>query len=64
MRNLLWRKEKAFEGFVCSDCGWLSPNPKLSSAPDVEALKLEIQAEFDQHDCAKHPRKPKRSPRR
>jgi len=59
MRDMRWSEEKAFEGFTCSDCGWLFPNPKRSDAPDVDAFQAETQAAFDSHVCAKYPRKAK-----
>ena len=58
MRKLLWRKEVAFGGFLCSECGWFFPNPKGSDAPDFVALRAEVQLVFDLHNCAKNPRPP------
>lgn len=60
MRKMRWSKEKAFEGFACSECGWLSPNPRLDfEKRSKEGLLKKIKADFDAHDCSKYPRKAK-----
>jgi hypothetical protein len=65
MRNMVWSKEKAFQGWTCSDCGWLYPNPNaigvdLPPTTDAEGGKLyESQAMkvFEAHDCHEHPKR-------
>ena len=62
MRQLRWSKEKRFEGWTRSDCGWLVPNPSLDFENRTkEQLRDKAQKDFDSHDCAKYPRKPKSS---
>jgi len=59
-RKKKWSKEKTFEGFTCSECGWLSPNPTMDGKERSKKELLEkIEADFAAHDCSKYPRKPK-----
>jgi hypothetical protein len=55
-RQLIWQKGKGFEGWICSDCGWLYPNPSFEDR-EKDHLRI-VKEKFDAHDCAKHPRKP------
>jgi len=52
-RKLVWRKEPAFEGWACSACKWLRPNPRLVDASKTPAQ--DVKDAFDAHTCAKHP---------
>ncbi len=52
-RELIWRKEDGFRGWVCSMCGWLYPNPNMGS-PDAEHEKL-VQLAFEEHRCEDYP---------
>jgi len=58
-RKLVWRKENGFEGWACSNCGWIYSNPSLESA-DKEHREI-VKEKFTEHRCAKYPRKPKKS---
>ena len=56
-RELVWRKEESFEGWACTVCGWVRPNPRLIGK--TQTPSREVGEAFDAHICAKHPR-PKR----
>lgn len=54
MRRLEWRRENTFEGWACSECGWVYPNPSLERATkDHDRL---MKQKFDEHVCSEHPR--------
>lgn len=61
MKQMVWSKEKSFEGFTCTDCGWLFPNPRLDFDPvqNEQELRNRAQKEFDSHECAKYPKTPR-----
>jgi hypothetical protein len=52
-RELVWRKEGSFEGWKCTACGWLRPNPHLIAKNQISSL--EVGEAFDAHQCAKFP---------
>jgi hypothetical protein len=57
MRKLEWKKETAFEGWACSDCGWIFPNPVArADHPTRESIDREAREQFDEHVCKEHPR--------
>lgn len=58
MQKIVWKDEKAFHGWGCSDCGFVLPNPR--ALVHVDGYITESKAAFDAHDCAKFPLKPKR----
>lgn len=58
-RKLVWRMERAFEGWGCSKCGWVYPNPSFE-AKDKEHLQL-VREKFEKHECVKNPRKAKKA---
>ena len=61
MRELVWGKEKGFEGWKCNGCGWLIPNPRMVAkhADGEKEEKAEAKRLFDAHKCKDHPLKPK-----
>jgi hypothetical protein len=62
-RKMIWRDETAFSGWVCSNCGWLFPNPApigvdmppMDESQAKEIYESKAMEEFSRHDCAKHP---------
>jgi hypothetical protein len=65
MRKMEWVKEKTFEGWTCSECGWLFPNPRLhvtdSKADEsqiLEELNQLARDSFERHICNVHPKTP------
>jgi hypothetical protein len=61
MRKLVWGKEKSFEGFKCSGCGWLISNPTMKSkAKNKKEAVAEANEGFAAHRCEDYPLKPKR----
>jgi hypothetical protein len=60
MRELVWGKEKAFEGFKCNGCGWLIPNPTMNSkATNEKEVIAEAEEKFAAHKCEDYPLKAK-----
>jgi hypothetical protein len=58
MRELVWGKEKAFEGFECNGCGWLIPNPTMNSkATNEKEVIAEAEEKFAAHKCEDYPLK-------
>jgi hypothetical protein len=58
MRKLIW--DDRIKMRCCSECGWVSPNPSLDFQNRSEAeWEAEVQRRFGEHDCKKHPLKPK-----
>ena len=47
IREMRWSQEKAFDGFACSECGWIFPNPKRSDANTLEELLTEAKVAFE-----------------
>jgi hypothetical protein len=61
-RSLVWVKDRAFEGFGCSECRWVfRPSGALVPEP-LERMKRRFEAERDKefaaHACAQHPKFP------
>ena len=62
-RRIIWRDETAFSGWVCSNCGWLFPNPApigvdmgpLDESQAKEIYESKAIQEFSRHVCAEHP---------
>jgi hypothetical protein len=52
-RKLVWTKKSSFEGWACSACAWLRPNPILATGSKTPAQ--DVQDAFDAHVCANHP---------
>lgn len=58
-RELVWRKKGSFEGWACTACGWLRPNPRLIGNTKIPSR--DVGEAFDAHVCAKHsgPKQPR-----
>jgi hypothetical protein len=54
-KRLVWKNEKAFQGWGCEDCGFILPNPRPLNSFDTYAQ--ESRERFDRHECAKNPLK-------
>lgn len=58
VRNLIYVKKPNFEGFGCSECGWVfKPDKEISGLSLEEVLKkFEVQRdkEFAGHGCDKN----------
>jgi hypothetical protein len=52
-RELIGTREYGVQVWVCSNCGWARPYPRLvtrgEDSPDC------LQEEFARHECADHP---------
>jgi rubredoxin len=53
-REFVFRKEEAFEGWACSNCGWVYPNPSLGLRSKEHAEF--VQEKFEAHECAEYPK--------
>jgi hypothetical protein len=53
-RKLDWRNDKGFEGWTCSNCGWLYPDLRLQ-VDKKEHSKI-IRGKFDAHIYARYPK--------
>ena len=64
MREMISTKERGFEGWRCSECGWVYANPSvlgialplITKMGETEKLRRKVQTSFDEHDCAQHPK--------
>ena len=64
MREMMWTKERGFEGWRCSECGWVYPNPSvlgidlplMTKTEEAENLRRKVRTSFDEHDCAQYPK--------
>lgn len=54
-RELVFAKDSMFVGWICKNCGWAKPLGRFVGAG--EPIPADVQAEFDAHDCAEHPRR-------
>jgi hypothetical protein len=52
-RELVFAKDSKFVGWACKNCGWVKPLGRFVAVGDP--IPLDVQAEFDAHDCATHP---------
>ena len=61
-RELVWRKEGWFEGWVCTVCSWVRLHPRLIG--NTETPSRDVGEAFDAHVCAKylHPKHRKHTP--
>jgi hypothetical protein len=59
-RKLIWAESKNFQGWACSECGWVfnSSGPLVGESIDEMKIDYEHQRdrEFTSHVCAEHPR--------
>jgi hypothetical protein len=59
-RRLVWVKDRAFEGFGCSECQWVFRPSGALLAESLDKMKQRFEAERDKsfaaHDCAQHPK--------
>ena len=59
-RKLVWAESQNFQGWACSECGWVfNPlGPLVGESIDEMKMHYELQCdkEFTSHVCAKHPR--------
>ena len=53
-RKLVFQKNPRFTGWACTACGWAKPIPRVVES-DGEPPR-DIETDFANHDCAKHPR--------
>jgi len=53
-RKLVFQKNVKFTGWACTACGWAKPLPRMVESEGD--LPKDIETEFANHDCAKHPR--------
>jgi len=51
---MVFRKTETFTGWACTGCGWAKPLPRIVE-PEGNPPK-DIESDFANHDCAKHPR--------
>ena len=64
MREMIWTKERGFEGWRCSECGWVYRNPSglgidlamMTRMEEIENLRRKVQTSFDEHGCAQYPK--------
>lgn len=52
-RKLEFHKSAQFTGWACTACGWAKPIPRLVESGGN--LPKDIETDFANHDCAKHP---------
>ena len=63
-RNLTWADEKSFRDPFCDNCAWVYASfamidgRGLSREEARKAYRDKVRAEFQKHECAKHPHKP------
>jgi hypothetical protein len=61
-RNLTWADEKSFRDPYCDNCAWvyasfaMIPGRGISREEARKAYREKVRAEFQRHECAKHPR--------
>jgi hypothetical protein len=59
-RQMVWIEEARFEGWGCSDCGWLFNPSGAPAGNSLEEMKrnfeLQRDKEFQSHLCIEHPR--------
>ena len=54
-RELLWTVDRAFQGWICSQCEWNYPIPTLLSDPEAKtAYDRLAAAKFRDHSCGDH----------
>ena len=64
MREMISTKERGFEGWRCSECGWVYSNPSvlgidlplITKMGETVNLRRKVQTSFDEHDCAQYPK--------
>ncbi len=64
MREMISAKERGFEGWRCSECGWVYANPSvleialplITKMGETEKLRGKVQTSFVGHDCAQYPK--------
>lgn len=57
-RWLTWVSDPHRQGWTCSQCEWMSPLPSLLSDPEAKGAYDRLSAaRFQEHDCAKYPRR-------
>ena len=61
-RNLTWADEKSCRDPYCDNCAWvyasfaMIPGRGISREEARKAYREKVRAEFQRHECAKHPR--------
>lgn len=62
-RKLTWVEGKNFQGWGCSECGWMFNPLGPVVGESIDEMKLHYgkqrDKEFKCHDCAEFPRAPK-----
>jgi hypothetical protein len=54
-RKLIFQKNPRFTGWACTACGWAKRIPRILESEGEP--RRDIETDFANHDCAKHPRK-------
>ena len=57
-RQLVWRDEKGFSGWACSDCSWIRPARRMIA--NDKTASHDVREAFDKHKCKGHPRATKK----
>jgi hypothetical protein len=59
-RKLVWFESQRFQGFGCSECGWVFKPSGEVVGESLDEMKrkyeTERDTEFAAHVCAKHPK--------
>ena len=59
-RKLVWAERQNFQGWACSECGWVfhALGPLVGNSIDEMKMHYERQRDkgFSSHVCAEHPR--------
>lgn len=54
-RELVWSVDRAFQGWICSQCEWNSALPTLLNDPEAKtAFDRLAAAKFREHNCSDH----------